>query len=149
MKKTKTPEPTTTYTIGLTPLQRLLILPAFRKFTGPFETPEQGRVFRRLHDALWLGVISRTADLHGGNLSAKQASSRAVRSFIVDWHQLQMLKRVIDSATATRDGHMELEIGPLSDLVEDLIGGKDVPRCEAPPFLASEEEWNPPREGKA
>ena len=142
MKKTE--KKAEIYSVELTPLQRLLILPAFRQFAGPFENAEQGRVFRRLHEDLALPVIGRVADLHGGQLSAAQASSRAWRTFTLDFHELQMLKKVL--AGAPRGGHMELEVGPLADRVDDIIGGKYEPQAStgAPPFDAFEESWEPP-----
>ncbi len=133
-----------TYTIALSPFQRLLIAPAFREFKGPFENAEQGRLFRRVHERLALPVILRTADLNGGRLSSAQAASQAPAAFTLDFHEAQMLKKVCDGMTRT--GHLELTLGDLIDALDDIVGGKPAAPVDAAPYSATAESWDPPRE---
>ncbi len=140
----KKPKPEPTYTIALSPFQRLQIAPAFREFKGPFENPEQGRLFRRVHERLGLPVIMRTADLNGGKLSAAQAASQAPALFAIDFYEAQMLKKVLDGMP--RSGHLELTIGDLADRVDVLASGHIPDPIEGKYFDATAESWDPPRE---
>lgn len=139
------------FPLPLTPFQRLMVLPAFRAFTGPFKNPEEGRLFRRVYEVLGLGVIGRAIDLSGGRLSGTQAASQAQAAFTLDFHELQMFKKVLDAHQPQRNGAAELAIGPIADFLGELVEGKPAPAVKAAAFDATKETWDPPRakEGRA
>lgn len=148
-KPKKTPVAATNHVhqVELSPLQRFLMLPAFRQWKEPFANAEEGRLFRRTYGKIGLTPIGIANDLNAGRLSAAQVNDQTPSSFVLDFHEVQMLKRVL--ATQSRNGSTELLLGPVADVVDDIVDGKETPAPVSPPFDPARESWDPPVEGRA